>query len=94
MPYIKKEDRNRIITLQDSFGGGTYKRVSLDAIETPGEMNYAITEMIINYLDRKGTSYTNMNEVVGVLECAKLELYRRKVSDYEDEKIEENGDVY
>jgi hypothetical protein len=31
-----------------------------------------------------------------VLECAKLELYRRIVAAYEDEKIAdpENGDVY
>ena len=32
--------------------------------------------------------------MVGVLECAKLELYRRMAAPYEDEKIEDNGDVY
>jgi len=32
--------------------------------------------------------------VTGVLECAKLELYRRIAAPYEDTKIEENGDVY
>lgn len=57
-------------------------------------MNYAITVMMLNYLNRKGISYTNMNEVVGVLECAKLELYRRMITPYENKKIEENGDVY
>jgi len=31
---------------------------------------------------------------VGVLECAKLELYRRIAAPYEDEKIVETGDVY
>jgi len=31
---------------------------------------------------------------VGVLECAKMELYRRVAAPYEDKKKEENGDVY
>jgi hypothetical protein len=31
--------------------------------------------------------------LIGMLECAKLELYRRSVANYEDEKILENGDV-
>jgi hypothetical protein len=34
------------------------------------------------------------HNVVGVLECCKLELYRRLVSKYEDIKILLNGDVY
>ena len=29
-----------------------------------------------------------------MLECAKLELYRRVAAPYEDEKIDQNGDVY
>jgi broad-specificity NMP kinase len=37
--------------------------------------------------------YHKYNAAVGVLECAKLELYRRLVSGYEDTKIIENGDV-
>jgi hypothetical protein len=32
--------------------------------------------------------------LVGVLECAKQELYRRILIPYEDAKIELNGDVY
>lgn len=31
--------------------------------------------------------------MVGVLECAKLEAYRRIASPHEDKKIDENGDV-
>jgi hypothetical protein len=33
------------------------------------------------------------NDAIGALEGAKLELYRRYVSAYEDDKIKENGDV-
>ena len=31
---------------------------------------------------------------MGALEGVKLEMYRRKISAYEDRKIEMNGDVY
>lgn len=62
--------------------------------EDAGELNYLITLMINDYIRRKGKNYATLNSVVGVLECAKLELYRRVVADYEDKKCEENGDVY
>ena len=63
----------------------------------PGELNYLITREIVNYLGlRLGVvpRYSDYNEVVGVLESVKLEMYRRLVSTYEDSKIEENGDVF
>ena len=59
-----------------------------------GELNYMISSLIDEYLPEYGKNYTNINEVIGVLECAKLELYRRVAAPYEDEKIEQNGDVY
>lgn len=62
--------------------------------ETPGELNYAITMICLEHIERKGISYTNINEVIGALECAKLELYRRIAAPYEDAKITQNGDVY
>ena len=80
MPYIKKEDR---IKLNKS-----------NISNNSGELNFQITMLINSYLERKGVSYTNLNEVVGVLECAKLEIYRRLAAKYEDKKISENGDVY
>lgn len=80
MPYVKKTDRERL-------DGG-------DEATGPGELNYVITKKIDSYLGRKGLSYANLNEIIGVLECAKLEIYRRIVAKYEDSKIAENGDVY
>jgi hypothetical protein len=41
----------------------------------------------------KRVSYTNINAVIGVLECVKLELYRRLAASYEDKKVVENGDI-
>jgi len=63
-------------------------------IQNAGELNYFITKIIDEYLSIKGKNYQNLNEVIGVLECAKLELYRRIVAPYEDVKIQQNGDVY
>ncbi len=37
--------------------------------------------------------YERMNTVIGAMEAAKLEFYRRMVVPYEDEKIEESGDI-
>ena len=81
MPYVKQEDRKL-----------------LDQGAKPnsaGELNYMITRLLDDYISRKGgVRYARLNEVVGVLECAKLEIYRRIAGPYEDEKIAENGDVY
>ena len=38
--------------------------------------------------------YRDFNAAIGVLECAKLELYRRAAATYEDAKLAEHGDVY
>jgi hypothetical protein len=82
MPYVKKTDRPRL----DQAGEP----------RSAGDLNYVITRQIDAYLAHKGISYAHLNEVIGVLECAKLELYRRIVARYEDKKIAdpENGEVY
>ena len=62
-----------------------------------GELNYLVTGLVTDYIAEKyggRLSYSAVNEVVGVLECAKMELYRRIAVPYEDKKMEENGDVY
>jgi len=80
MPYIKEDRRESIDKRLD--------------IEKAGELNYQFTQVILNYLDTKGESYQTYNDIMGAIECCKLELYRRKVGLYEDKKIKENGDVY
>ncbi|HEY7060769.1 MAG TPA: hypothetical protein VII06_04765 [Chloroflexota bacterium] len=59
-----------------------------------GELNYLITQEINAFLDRTPRQYADYNAVIGVLESVKLELYRRVVARYEDEKRLENGDVF
>ena len=62
--------------------------------KTPGELNYRIAEQIDHWLAVKGLSYTSLNNVIGVLECLKLEVYRRIAAPYEDKKLAENGEVF
>jgi hypothetical protein len=51
--------------------------------------------VVDSYLKDKGEiRYARLNEVIGAIDCAKLELYRRIAAPYEDKKITENGDVY
>lgn len=59
-----------------------------------GELNYCFTELIIRFLALEGVNYQKINDVIGALEGAKLEFYRRVAVKYEDRKIIENGDVY
>lgn len=80
MPYITKADR------EDIDNGG--------AIVNCGSFNYAITQLAREYVAKIGESYQTYNDLIGALECAKLELYRRRISLYEDAKIDSNGDVY
>lgn len=68
------------------------------ALGTPpsvaGELNYEITTLLALYVSVKGLNYQTLNDALGALEGAKAEFYRRVVAPYEDEKIQENGDVY
>jgi hypothetical protein len=81
MPYIKKERREAILTG--------------DAPRDAGELNFALTSVVDRYLqDKGGLRYAHINEAVGALECAKLELYRRVAAPYEEQKMKESGDVY
>ena len=86
MPYIKK---TRQFELDDGFVWP----------ENAGELNYIITKIIYNYwldgtIANNSQNYQRINDIMGALEGAKLEFYRRIVSKYEDKKIKENGDVY
>ena len=61
---------------------------------TPGELNYQFTMVALNYIDNNGLCYQSLNDIVGALECAKQEFYRRVVVPYEKQKRKDNGDVY
>lgn len=78
MPYIKPED----------------KAAAHFNPRTAGELNFKLTLTIIDYLMFRGLGYATINEVMGALESAKQEFYRRVAVPYENQKIHDNGDVY
>lgn len=82
MPYIHTNDRKRLRTTHNDY--------ALIA----GHLNYQITMLCKDYIRMCGENYKTYNDLIGALECAKLELYRRKTAPYEDTKIAENGDVW
>jgi hypothetical protein len=96
MPYIKKEDRIKYESIIQMFSGlakhhtlFNYKRLPI------GDFNYLITSLCLSYLNSDAPiKYEDYNSIIGVLECAKLELYRRQVAKYEDTKIKENSDIF
>jgi hypothetical protein len=86
MPYITKDRRD----ILDRY-------VIRDLSSRPnneGELNYLFTRLAMEYLNFKGHTYTHMGDVIGALENAKLEFYRRIVAPYEDLKRTANGDVF
>ena len=85
MPYIPMWNRRSL----DPF---------IDAVPvrgaTAGEMAYVFTRLTLRWLREGFAGYSERALAVGVLETAKLELYRRNIGPYEDAKRDANGDVY
>jgi len=90
MPYIKQE-RRKILNEKSQL------EILGSTCQNEGELNFVLTMICKGYLNKFGMiKYTRLNSIIGVLECCKLEFYRRAVTPYEDLKIKEpgGGDVY
>lgn len=93
MPYIKQEIRDKItkditnlsLAIINSDG---------DKVGVAGTLNYTITKLIGEvYGPIEKLRYHEFNEIIGTLECCKLEFYRKQAAPYEDIKLKENGSV-
>lgn len=89
MPYIRSSTRTDL----DMHLVPLTKELISRGDNFEGDLNYSIS-FILNALCETKLSYAAANRIIGALECAKLEFYRRVAAPYEDKKIEENGDVY
>lgn len=84
MPYITN-DRRKFLTSK------TYQEL-LDISDemAVGDLNFLISTLCwMRFM--KNPSYTTGNNIVGLLECAKLEFYRKLLAEYEDQVIQRNG---
>jgi hypothetical protein len=91
MPYIKHDQRKALdpeidILLRRLLPVGSYA-------PAPGDLNYVLSRIVWGVF-QKFPGYAVANMLVGMLDCVKLEFYRRLVVPYEEEKIKENGDLY
>ena len=84
MPYIKPENREAIDPHVQSL---------VETIADTGDLNYAITTLVVKYLLFKGLNYDAINSVAGVLQKVVAELDVRVTRPYEDLKIFQNGDI-
>jgi hypothetical protein len=80
MPYLNQAERASLDDGRKATKGG--------------DLNYQFSKLVNDFLAAKGLSYSAINEAVGALECAKLELYRRVAAPYEDKKAIANGEVF
>ena len=87
MPYIKPENRKKYDTILKEL---VSILKTLPPEEVDGELNYIVTKILKGVYPLR---YYHINKAIGVLECAKLEFYRRVAAPYEDIKIKESGDV-
>lgn len=91
MPYIVPEKREALDPHIDNLLNALRELESDDPANTHcGNLNYVFTRILHQSYTQR---YSEINEAVGVLECCKLELYRKIAAPYEDQKEFENGSV-
>lgn len=92
MPYIYKKHRERLDPLVDALGQ-EIKKIKEEFPEQTrdGSLNYSVTRLLnMVFADAR---YHDLNELIGFLECCKLEYYRKVAAPYEDLKEKDNGPV-
>jgi hypothetical protein len=87
LPYVKPESRVKYEKVLDELIG-ILKSLPVDEVD--GELNYVVTKILKQIYPVR---YFQINKAIGVLECVKLEFYRRVAAPYEDKKMKESGDV-
>jgi len=99
MPYIPQDQR---VVIDPAVGqlveaikkATVYKGTAFRPVPPDGAMNYAMTRLVTHLLLPGKPSYLLLERAVGLLDCVKMELYRKVGAPYEDEKESENGEVH
>lgn len=99
MPYISKDRRLKLDQSIVDLSSAIKKQINIDSsnlspeqlLELSGDLNYCVSRICGDLLG--DTSYKKIAVITGVLENIKQEFYRRMAEPYENEKIEENGDI-
>ena len=83
MPYITKVNRTELNECINTY---------YPFFKPDGRLNYFLAKLFLKYMST-GMSYKKAKEFIGELEMAKMEIYRRWIIPYENDKKYENGDV-
>lgn len=94
MPYLKPKLRN-CIDKYGEFENFKHYLCTLELGDFLGALNYCVFSVVRKYIKEnpKAMCYSGLSAIIGTLDCAKEEIRRRILNPYEDEKIQENGDV-
>jgi hypothetical protein len=80
MPYVEQRVRE---LLDDG-----------ESPDTKGELNYAITKLMVGFIQFHGKSYHVISDAIAAAQDAADEMKRRVLGPYEDKQCDRNGDVY
>ena len=78
MPYIEESRRTAAMTCPGNVG----------------ELTFKIQQVLKGYLTRKGECYQHYADCLAALDGARLDLWDRRIQDYEHGKRDRNGDVW
>lgn len=92
MPYIKPEIRSELDEEIKALSEKVFRLHKNEGRDRDGMLNYAFTKLLLQCYP--SVSYRTINECVGLLECTKLEFYRRLAAPYETQKAFENSDIF
>ncbi len=99
MPYIDDRERKKLTPLIEALANEIVNISETVDGYYGGRINFTIHKLIQQIhktlCERENCTltYSDYNEVIGALEAAKLEYYRKVVVPYEEKKIKENGDL-
>lgn len=84
MPYVEDDKKIKVdLAIHDLVSNIKFYSV--------GQINYALSKILIAYDPQH---YLDHNTLIGLLECVKLEYWRRMVVPYEEKKRQINGDIF
>lgn len=90
MPYLTEEDKHKVGVEVDRLTDYTN---NLDIQNLAGHINYINFIVVRRWISKNGKKYFVFAAILGTLICCVLEIYRRLVAPYEEEKIKSNGDA-
>ena len=92
IPYIPKNQREELDSEISNLASRV--RLTFDISIQPGVVNYTLTRLLSEIFKNIPENYAKYEKMVGLLELIKMELMRKKIFVYEDQKCKQNGEVF